>query len=93
MRQGQVDDAVARLRTELNEVTGVLEKVVKEGVGADVVESLKQAVQTLRDEIQGADVVPLTDGVRGCLCVIESNGLAQNHALMLLGAEYGASME
>ena len=52
-RQDQVDDSLAKLRTELNAVKNVQAQMLKEGVGADVVANLKLAVQALRAEIQG----------------------------------------
>ena len=82
-RQDATDDEVAKLKTELIHLTTVLGKVVKEGVGASVVDGLKVEVQELRDEAKANVGSKLAEDVVECLRAIESNDLAQKASLQL----------
>ena len=84
-RQGQVDDSLAKLRTELNAVKNVQAQMLKEGVGADVVANLQAEVRELREEVKANGGGKLAAEMVECLRVIEANDLAQKASLQVFG--------
>ena len=82
-RQDQVDDSLAKLRTELNAVKNVQAQMLKEGVGADVVANLQAEVRELREEVKANGGGKLAADMVECLKVIEANDLAQKASLQL----------
>ena len=83
-RQDQVDDALAKLRTELNAVKTVQAQMLKEGVGADGVANLQAEVRELRDEVKANGGGKLAADMVECLRVIEATDLAQKTPLQLV---------
>jgi hypothetical protein len=82
-RQDQVDDSLAKLRTELNAEKNVQAQVIKEGVGSDVVANLQAEVRELREEVKANGCGKLAADMVECLKVIEANDLAQKTSLQL----------
>eukprot|EP00927_Polykrikos_kofoidii_P010218 TRINITY_DN14324_c0_g1_i1.p2 TRINITY_DN14324_c0_g1~~TRINITY_DN14324_c0_g1_i1.p2 ORF type:complete len:266 (-),score=57.78 TRINITY_DN14324_c0_g1_i1:215-1012(-) len=86
LKQDQVDDEVAKLRMELNSVKAVLWQVVKEGMGADAVESLKLEVQELGAQVKTNGGTKLAEDMVERLRAIEANDLTQKASLKLFEA-------